>query len=189
MTTPRAHAPRDPEATLSRPGSVASVALRVLSGIAGALILLIASLFTFGTCLAAPLGIVAARRRARRRNRPFTRAGSWLGAAVASSIAVALAFLVGVALMPRSALRELQGSVVAAQDTARAPEWLTRVFPNAGRPDPTTRQLLKSPVFLGFGGAVGLGFASVFLGSIAGSAGWLGAVLLGYAFSRRGESS
>lgn len=170
---------------MSRPGSEASVALRVLSGIAGALILLIASLFTFGTCLAAPLGMIAARRRARRRNRPFTRGGSWLGAAVASSIAVALALLVVVALSPRSMLREIQRSVAASPDTVPAPDWLTRVFPQAARPDPTTQQLVRSPVFVAFGSVVGLGFACAFFGSIAGSAGWLGAVLLGYAFARR----
>src|SRR5712692_11878782 len=151
MTTPRANAARDSGATLSQPGSVASVALRVLSGITGALVLLVASLFTLGTCLAAPLGIIAARRRARRRNRPFTRGGSWLGAAVASSIAIALVLLVVVALSPRSMLREIQKSVVASQDTVPAPDWLTRVFPQAARPDPTTQQLVKSPVFVALG--------------------------------------
>ncbi len=185
MTTPRANAPRGSGATLSQPGSVAGVALRVLSGITGAVILLVASVFTLGTCLAAPLGIIATRRRARRRNRPFTRGGSWLGAAVASSIAVALVLLVVVALSPRSMLREIQRSVAASQDTVPAPDWLTRVLPQAARPDPTTQQLVKSPVFVAFGSVVGLGFACAFFGSMAGSAGWLGAVLLGYAFSRR----
>ncbi len=184
MNTPYADAPRDPAATASQPGSRPSLALRVLSGIGGVAILLISALLTFGTCLAAPVGIIAARRRARRRDRPFTRGASWLGAVVASSIAVALALLVVLALIPQATLRQMQRTVAEARDTARAPEWITRVLPHAAHPDPTAQQLVKSPVFVVVSGVFGLGFASAFLGSIAGSAGWLGSVLLGYAFSR-----
>jgi hypothetical protein len=167
------------------PRSRLAISLRILSGLCGAVVLLASAVFTLGTSLAAPLGMFVVRRRAQQRGRPLTRFGSWLGAAIASSIAVAVALLVVFAFIPRSMYQEIQkGAVEArARDTTRTPAWMTKTFPRSARADSTTQQIVNSTAFLVIGGALGLGFACLFFGAISGSVGWVGAVLLGYALT------
>jgi len=143
-------------------------------------VLVTSAQFTLGTSLAAPFAIFAARRFARRRGRPFTRLFSWLSAVTGSSVAILLAFLIALSLIAPSTFRQTQDAAAAAQDTAKLPEWVTRVFPQAGRPDPVTREIVNSPPFTVFFGALGLVIGCAFLGAIAGSAGWFGVTLLGY---------
>lgn len=159
--------------------------LRILSGLCGAVVLLVSAVFTLGTSLAAPLGILVARRRAQRRARPLTRFGSWLGAAIASAIAMAVLILVLAAFLPRGTFQEIQRSTAEARarDTTRAPAWMTKTFPQSARADSTTQQVVNSTAFLVITGALGLGFACMFFGAIAGTAGWVGSVLLSYALT------
>jgi hypothetical protein len=159
--------------------------LRILSGLCGAVVLLASAVFTLGTSLAAPLGIVVARRRAQRRARPLTRFGSWLGAAIASSIAMAVVLLVIFAFIPRSTFQEIQkGAAEArARDTTRTPAWMAKTFPQSARADSTTQQIVNSTAFVVIMGALGLGFACLFFGTIAGTVGWVGTVLVGYALT------
>ena len=163
------------------------VPLRVLSGIGGVLVLLTSALFTLGTSLAAPLGMLAGRSLARRRGRRFTRASSWFAAAVASSVAVLLGFALVFASIPEGTFREIQKEAASAQarDTVQLPEWMARVFPQAARPDPVTQELVNSPAFTLVFGILGFVIGCAFLGTIAGSAGWLGATLLSYAIRGR----
>lgn len=159
-----------------------SVLLRVLSGVAGTVVLLGSALFTFGTSLAAPLGIFLGGRLARRRGRPFTRLYSWASAAAASAVVVLLALVVIIVLLPPGSLREIQESAASseAQHASQPPEWLTRAFPRAARPGPVTDQVVNSRVFAAYTGIVGFVLAAGLLGTIAGSAGWLGTMLLTY---------
>jgi hypothetical protein len=165
----------------------AHFALRVLSGIAAVFVLLTSALFTFGTSLAAPFGIFVARQLARRKGRPLTGLVSWLSSAAASSIAILLLLATVVAMMPPTTFQEIRDAVAAAQaeDTTALPDWMTRAFPPAARPDPVTREVVHSPVFTAYFGALGLVIGCAFLGTIAGSAGWLGTFLLGYALRGR----
>ena len=161
-----------------------AAALRVLSGIGGAIILFTSALFTLGASLGAPVGIFVARRRARRRDRPLTRGASWFAAVVGSIIAAGLVFLLVGAFMPTDAVQQIEKGIAegqAARDTARAPTWMTKAFPPTARSDSATMQLMNTPGFVRVTVVVALLFACVFLGAIAGSMGWLGSVLLGYA--------
>ena len=159
---------------------------RVLAGIGGAIILLFFALFTLGAALAAPVGILVARRLARRRDRLFTRGASWFGAVMASIIAAALVLVAVFSLMPTSPLQELQNPAVQAQaDTSATAAWLRRTFPQTARSDSAAQEMMKAPGFLAVTLAISLLFASIFLGAIGGSAGWLGSVLLAYAFGGR----
>ena len=161
-----------------------TVVLRVLSGIGGAVVLVTSALFTLGTSLAAPIGILVAYRRARRRDRPLTPGIAWFTAAIASIIAAGIVFLALFALMPGSARREFQRGMTegqTARDTAATPAWLRKTFPQTARSDSAAKQIMKSPGFLVVTVALSLLFGSVFLGALGGSAGWAGSVLLCYA--------
>src|SRR5512145_2571684 len=92
-------------------GGRSTMALRLLSAIGGILVFLGSAVFTAGTALAAPIGILVGRRLAARKGRPFTVFGSWVSAAVASSIAVLLAFALVVALTPAAEWREMQDAM------------------------------------------------------------------------------
>lgn len=170
-----------------QPSPWTRAAFRVLSGVSGAFILLAAGLFSFGAALAAPLGILVARRIARRKGRRLTRGASWLGAAVASSIAMAALFIALVTLLPDGTFQEMQEAAASAQaeDTTRSSDWFSRTFPTVAPPDTATLRLLESPEFIAIGVGIGFALGSVMFGAIAGSAGWLGTTLLGYAFQGR----
>jgi len=161
-----------------------SKVLRVLSGVGGVVVLLTSALFTLGTSLAAPIGILVAHRRARRKDRALTAGVAWFTAAIASIIAAAIVFLALFALMPGNPFQEIQRGMTEAQtarDTAATPAWLRKAFPQSARSDSAAKEIMKSPGFLVVTVALSLLFACVFLGALGGSAGWVGSVLLCYA--------
>src|SRR5688500_8865180 len=100
---------------------------RILAAIAGALTLFFSSTITLGTVLAAPLGVLAACALARRKNRPLSRGAAWLGAVIASFIAVPLVFA-GLLLMAPpgtvASVRAAMDSAQANQKPAALPPWL-----------------------------------------------------------------
>jgi ABC-type dipeptide/oligopeptide/nickel transport system permease component len=162
-----------------------TVALRLASGLGGVVIMLTSALFTLGASLAAPIGILVAQRRARRKGRPLTRGAAWLSAVFASIITVALGLIVLVAFTPASAWREIQkGTAEArvAQDTLHSPAWITKVFPRTAQSDSVAQKVANSPGFLLVVFAVGVLFTCAFFGALGGTAGWMGSVLLSYAF-------
>ena len=164
------------------------LALRILSGLCGAVVLLSSAAVTLGTSLAAPLGILVARRRAQRRARPLTRFASWFGSVVASAIAMAVLLLVIAAFIPRSMYQEIQKGALEARaldttNTTRTPDWVTKALPQNAQADSAAQQLVNSTAFLVIAGALGLGFTCLFFGTIAGTAGWVGSVLLSYALT------
>ncbi len=162
---------------------------RLLSGLAGALLLLLAAVCTLGTSLAAPIGSFIAQRITRRKGRPLTWGTSWLAAVFASSVAVAIGFALVVVSAPPGAILRAEraaASPSAVEPTARPPEWLTHLFPQAAqRPGPITERVIHSRAFMLYAGLLGAASASAFFGAIAGSLGWGAARLLGYAFSGR----
>ena len=166
-------------------------ALRLLSGIAGVFVIVASALITLGTSLAAPLGIFVARRLARRNGRPLTRFGSWFSAATASSIAVLLALAALLGVNAQKTLREIQqaSAAASARDTAPLPAWLTRAFPQAAHPDPVAQKIIRSPAFTAFTFMAGVVITAATLGTIGGSVGWAGTMLVSYALrGRRGVS-
>jgi len=163
------------------------IALRVVSGIGGTLVLFVAAVLTLGTALAAPVGMLLVRRWAVRRNRYVTRVASWFGAALASSVAVALVCVVLISLLPRGTFREIRKTTVESQahPVVTLPRWYTRAFPQAAASDSLTHQLVRSPAFVIVSGTLGLVIASAFCGTIAGTMGWVASMLLSYAVSGR----
>jgi hypothetical protein len=162
-----------------------NVVLRIVSGFGGVVILLISALVTFGASLAAPVGVFVALRRARRRERPFTRLVSWLSAVLASIIMLVLGLLVLAAVLPESAWQEMQKGAPEAQvarDTVRSPAWMTKLFPRTAQADSVANKLANSSGAFVVGMVLGVVFVCVVFGAIGGSAGWLASVLLRYAF-------
>jgi hypothetical protein len=181
--SPRIPASSEPDAP---PKRQRSFRIRFISAVAGVLVLLVSALFSLGASLVAPLGVLAARIVARRRGRPVTRRGTWLGAVVASSVGFAL--VLGV-LMARSPTNPFQAILTPAaggdtQSAAAPPTWFTRVFPQQ-RTSPFTEYVTKSRPFRIYFGLVGVALVCLVAGGVAGTAGWLGTNLCGYAFRRR----
>jgi hypothetical protein len=161
---------------------------RLLVGLAGGVILGLSALFTLGTSLAAPFGVMAAASWARRRERPLTRIRSWLGAVTASSLAIICAFALAAARAPEGAFQQIQDAAARSEQapTAQPPAWIARVFPQATRPpDPVTEGIVRSRAFTVYFGLMGAGIAVAILGTMVGSVGWAGTMLLARAFSRR----
>ena len=160
---------------------------RLLLGVAGALILALAGLFTLGTALAAPLGILAARWWTRSRGRVLTPFRSWLAAAVACGIAIGAAYTVAIVRSPDTTLQHFRETAARreAAPMPPPPTWVSRFFPQATtRPDPVTERIVKSRAFTLYFGIMGAVLAVAIFGALVGSLGWAGTVLLIRAFSR-----
>ncbi len=163
--------------------------LRIAAAIAGAITLFISSSFTVGTVLVAPLGVLAARALARRRQRPFTRGTAWVGAFVISLVAVPVVFAGIFAMAPPgtvAAVRAAMDSAQADQKPAEMPEWLKRMNPPAAQQqNAIAEKMMASTPFtvfiLTFVGVV----LTVIFGTIAGSIGWVASMLFGYAITGR----
>ena len=157
----------------------ANVALRIAGGVAAILLLVLSALFTLGTSLAAPFGIFIGRHVARRRGRPFTGLWSWLSAVGGSSIALLLAFVLLLSLVPESTWQEIWEAAAKAQtqDTLQGPAGM--------QPDPVTEQIVTSRAFTTVFGVLGLTIACVLFGVLAATPAWLATMLLSYAIRGR----
>jgi hypothetical protein len=100
-------------------------------------------------------------------------------------------FVTAFALAPAGTLDEVErnAKAEAERNPARPPKWLERISPevarSAAKPDPRTQTIVSSRPFLLWTGIMGLALASVFLGTVIGSAGWLSATLLAFGISGR----
>jgi hypothetical protein len=164
----------------------ASTLTRLASGVAGSGILLVSALFTLGASLAAPFGVRAARRLARRRSRPLSRWGSWVGAVLASSLAVALWLTTYVTLISPESLQQVRRATAAGSSARQPPPpaWFSRAFP-VPRPDPDApaERLIHSTWFADYVLLFTALVLCLFSGTLAGSLGWAGTVLLGHALT------
>jgi hypothetical protein len=148
------------------------------------LILAGGAMLTLGTALAAPCGVFVASRLARRKGQPLSPIASWIGASAASSIALVIMLGIGAMLLPPGTLGQIESATAAAraEPPARPPEWVARVFPQATqRPDPVTERVINSRAFTLYFGLLGVAMACLILGMIAGTVGWIGVRLLGFA--------
>ncbi|HEY6927162.1 MAG TPA: hypothetical protein VI653_27035, partial [Steroidobacteraceae bacterium] len=109
------------------------VLLRVLAGVGGTLLLVLAAILTVGTALAAPLGMLLMRRRAARLNRRLNRIASLVGAMTASSVAAVLLGIVFFAVSPPGTFQQVESQATEArtQATVKMPTWYVRMFPQA----------------------------------------------------------
>jgi hypothetical protein len=166
------------------PAPRGGIAARVGAGVAGLLVVLVAAVLTLGSALAAPIGVGIAWWVMRRRGRPLTRGWAWVAAASASTLAIALAFAVLVAALPRGALENAMADAEARQDSSR-PEWVERMAPSSAPQNAAAERIVESKPAQIYFGLIGVGLASLFFGTIAGSAGWGATMLGGYAATGR----
>ena len=166
-----------------------SILLRVLSGIGGTILFVLAAIFTGGTALAAPLGMFFMRRRAVRLNRQPSRLGSLVGAVIASSVAALVFGIVLFVVLPRGTIGEIEQKAAESrtQSTVKAPSWYARLFPQAARNDSVAQQLVQSRGFLVVTVVLGAAMMALLVGVVAGASGWSAAMLIVYA--GRGVSS
>jgi len=162
---------------------------RIAAGLAGVLTLVFCAVFTVGTVLAAPVGVLLARTVARRRQRRLTRGAAWLGAVVASFLALLLAFAGMLAMAPPDTMKSVRASMDSAQahqTPAELPKWLQRITPPPTQGQRAlTEQMVSSNAFVVWAGIVGTVIACAILGTIAGSIGWVASMLLAYASTGR----
>jgi hypothetical protein len=162
---------------------------RALAGIAGAVALVVCAPFTFGSVLAAPLGVLAARGLARRKQRPLSRGAAWLGATGAAFIGVLIAFGVLTYTSPPgtlAAVRAAMDSAQAKQEPAELPDWLKRVTPPPSQAqEAVTDQFVRSRSFLVIFGILTAVMTCSILAALGGSIGWVASMLFSYAFTGR----
>ena len=159
--------------------------VRLLSGVAGVVVLLLGFVLSFGAIVAAPVGLWLVQRRARRRGHQASRIAGLVGSVAASMVfAIALWSLL-FALMPKPSTAELQKAQAEAQSRhpMKLPDWYTKAFPQAARADSANRALVQSPSFMRITLILGALFAGGFFGAIGGTLGWCGATLMGMALS------
>ena len=145
-------------------------------------------MFSFGTALAAPIAILVARARARRRQRPLSRLASWIASMTGASIATVVVAGILFALAPAGTLARMDASADSArvERSAHPPAWVSRLRSMSGAPaDPAIENVVRSRAAMHYFQLMGIIFVCVVFGSISGSLGWVGSQLLGYAFTKR----
>lgn len=163
-----------------------------VSGLARAAALLLAlfvlaggMLVSFGTVLVAPLGMWIAARVQRRRGRVLRRGGSWLAAASATTLGLALLAAVAAWTAPTgtwSHTRAAMDSASVAGSAAPPPAWLQRIVPAVRAP---VRPHRYSPA-LAMGLVIwSMGLGIVMFGALLGTVGWLAGLLFGFAGTGR----
>ena len=158
--------------------------VRVLSGIAGVVICIVALVGSLGAALGAPIGLYLVARWARRRKRQPNRIASLFGAVVGSSVLAVLIWGLIFLLMPRPTQDQLNSAVTEAQrQPTKLPEWYTRLFPQAAaaRTDSVSERLMRSPGFVKATLIMGAVIMGLFLGIIGGSLTWCASLLLSLA--------
>ncbi len=111
---------------------------------------------------------------------------SWFGAAIGAAVAMLIGAGVIAAMVPAGSwhsIRQTADSVSAEGAKQPPPEWLSRVFPTAGRSSKST--VAAPAAFNTFTMLWGLGFAIVILGAVIGTVGWAAAMLLVFSATGR----
>jgi hypothetical protein len=157
---------------------------RVIAGCGGVLALLIATLFTGGLALSAPIGMAVAAAIARRRHDALSRGASWLGAVLAVGAVLIVIGSVVVASAPTGTFAQIQHSADSASATAKPPAWLERVAPGASAPGAQVRPHgawggAFSIWTMVTGGLIGCAILAALIGTL----GWLASLPLAYAIT------
>jgi len=156
---------------------------QIIAGVGGTLALAVAARYTFGGALIAASGMAIAGLIARRRRRPLSRPGSWVGAVAAVAVALVLLVGGGLTMAPKGTL----SGIKRAMDTTKVeqkppPAWLERLAPGAAA------RANRPPIQLGegfeiwalvMGSLIGIGMLAGFVGSV----GWVASLPLAYAIT------
>lgn len=158
--------------------------VRIICGVAGALLALVSVVVSLGAAIGAPFGMYFVARWARRRGRETGRLALLFGAVAASSVFAAIVWGAIFALLPQPTQKQLDTAVAEQQTTqAKLPEWYTKMFPKVAtaRTDSASEKLMRSPQFMKTALVMGAAMVGGFLGVIGGSLTWCAAILLSLA--------
>src|SRR5438128_3053857 len=99
------------------------------------------------------------------------------------SVAALILVMMLYAALMRGKMREIEQKAAESgtQSNVKAPSWYTRVFPQAARSDSAAQQLVRSRGFVVVTVVLGAAMMALFIGVIAGAAGWSAAMLIVYA--------
>ncbi|HUF28922.1 MAG TPA: hypothetical protein VMM18_18215 [Gemmatimonadaceae bacterium] len=167
--------------------------MRLAAAAGGAATLVLATVFTFGTALGAPLGMAIASGLRRRRGAHLTRLAGWI-AGVTGAAAVALSYaVVALSLAPDGIMDSVREEAAAEQQRAREqPTRVERALERFQQRNAATEAMerraeamVESDTFFWMVTMIGLAIASVMVGLVAGSIGWGASVLLMYAVRGR----
>jgi hypothetical protein len=169
---------------------------RILALIAGAALLVLVAMKTFGSVLVAPIGMWVAARIQRARGRGYTRVAGWVGAVLVSTLVMAGLFGYAVTRMPAGYLEEVQQATAQRQqERVQHPSAIEEALRRASTATPSqamvqkkTDELAQSKAFIWWTMIVGGVLAAALAGLLLGSVGWAGATLVLFAFGRRARA-
>jgi hypothetical protein len=160
-------------------------------GLAGLAALVAASMFTMGGAFVATVGMLVASAVATRRKRPLTRRATWIGAVMATGVAILVVTAVTVSAMPAGSLAQLRRGIDSSSAAGRntpPPAWLDRIAPEAAARS-RAQQVRLGPTFSRavelWTAAMGTVLLVVFFSVIIGTLGWGAGLLLAFAFTGR----
>ncbi|HTE47481.1 MAG TPA: hypothetical protein VK636_19725 [Gemmatimonadaceae bacterium] len=153
---------------------------RAAALVAGLVVLLAGAIISVGLVLLAPLGVWVVHRFQRARGGSLDGWGSWMSAA--SAVTVGLLVIGGVVTtrLPAGSWSQIRQAADSASEEAAKqppPAWLSRVVPGSASRY-STPDAKRPTVFNGIILIWGIGIAAGMIGSIIGTVGWIGTMLL-----------
>jgi hypothetical protein len=164
---------------------------RVLAAITGVAMLITVSVFSLGLALLAPVGMIVARRFARREQSPLTFFTSWLGAAFGVCAALIVVAVVVVAMLPSGTIvgiGKTADSLSTASNKQSPPAWLEKMYPGSTSRARASQGNASAPMVrtvVVASQVAGVVMLYSLLAMVIGTAGWVPSLLLTYAFSGR----
>ena len=163
----------------------ASPVLRVLAGIGGVIVLLIAGLTSFGMAIIAPLAIGIAAYKKRRRGEQLSLFGSWLVGAGVTAMVTTIALGLAFTFVPELNWDRLQQQALEApRDTSEFERMMHEMTPpSSPQADSVSKRILESPTFWRSWGVFTVAFTGILWGLLFGTIAWGGTALVSYAFT------
>ncbi|HEY2378128.1 MAG TPA: hypothetical protein VGH98_19285 [Gemmatimonadaceae bacterium] len=165
--------------------SEAGAVARGFAFLGALVVLIIGAIFSLGAVLLAPAGMAIGAYVWRRRGRRLPVMGHWVAAACASTLVLLAYAGVAASLIPKGSWEHARQAADSAQKVSAkqaTPAWLERIAPG------TARRAAEAPTSeraQTFGIAAGAALATMFFVGFFGTVGWLGGMLLGFAFFGR----
>jgi hypothetical protein len=147
--------------------------IRVISAIGALLVAVVGLVLSFGSIVAAPIGLWIVARRASRRGRAASSMARLIAAVLASTALAALVWSAVFALVPRPTTEELRAAAASQpRSTAKLPDWYTKAFPQMAPLDSASKEMVQSPGFVRATFILSAIFMAVFFGVLGGASAW-----------------
>ncbi|HEU4643186.1 MAG TPA: hypothetical protein VFS44_12090 [Gemmatimonadaceae bacterium] len=163
----------------------ASNPVRALALLGGLALLALAAAVTFGFALAAPVGMLIAAVVLHKRKRRYSRGSGWVGAVVATSLALGVASSLALRRVPPGTFEKVRRQAIGERQ--RHPPHVPRVLQRIAPPSPATPliqaktdSLTATPGVFWTLTIMGALIACGIMGAIVGSAGWACATIAAF---------